>query len=205
MYIDQVAPQDGVGTTSKIVDVDVPHYFAAIKNACNANGVAFCATIESFKQMNGWPINNNAFTAIPTGINTFKSQLWEVSRHTNQIWQFEWGYMQKDLSSATTQLYNDYKTYSDLNCLQTNIHDSHIDVSKVFVYPTLCSPGQVLSVKGVNCIQDAYIVFSALGMRIKLHVDEQEISIPLTIQEGIYQLQFFSEEKWHNTPVVIMK
>ncbi|MFN3402463.1 MAG: DUF4434 domain-containing protein [Cytophagaceae bacterium] len=110
--IDLVIPQDGVGTTTKDVDVDIPHYFNAIKNACTARGRRFGATIETFQQTSGWPINNGNFAAVPATMDRLKTQLWEAGRFvsTSDMFQFEWPYMQPGLSAATQTLYNDYRS-----------------------------------------------------------------------------------------------
>ncbi len=107
--IDVIYPQDGVGTTRTDADVDVPQYYQTIKNACDANGVTFGATIENFEQTNGWPINNNPFSAISASIDRFKLQIWEADQYTTDIIAFSRYYMQPILNQT---LFDDYNTYA---------------------------------------------------------------------------------------------
>ncbi|MFN3402464.1 MAG: DUF4434 domain-containing protein [Cytophagaceae bacterium] len=109
--VDLIIPQDGVGTTTKDVDVDIPHYFNAIKSACVARGRQFGATIETFQQTSGWPINNGTFAAVPASITRLRTQLWEAGRFapTENLFQFEYPYMQPGLSTASQKLYDDYR------------------------------------------------------------------------------------------------
>ncbi len=111
--VDIVYVQDGVGTTTKDVDTDIPHYFAAIKQACENKGRVFGATIETFQQTDGWPINANTFAAVPVSINRLTQQLREAGLHTDELLQFEWAYMQPSLSAETQTLYDDYLEYAD--------------------------------------------------------------------------------------------
>lgn len=110
--IDVLIPQDGVGTTRTDADVDVPAYYAAIKAAALGRGRSFGATVESFQQTDGWPINGNAFAAVPAGIGRFKSQLWEAqAAGATTLIQFEYPYMQAGRGAAFAQLYTDYQAY----------------------------------------------------------------------------------------------
>ena len=61
--VDWVIPQDGASGHAS-GEVDVPHYFAAMKAAVQAAGRNFGATVESFHQTQGWPINGNAFASV---------------------------------------------------------------------------------------------------------------------------------------------
>ena len=117
--IDQVFPQDGVGITLKNVYYDVPLFYSKIKEACDANGVEFGATVESFKQTTGWPVDNGVFSAQPTNINTLVAQINEANANqASEIIQFEWTYMQ-------SSLYDDY--LNSALCISTNsvVIDEH--------------------------------------------------------------------------------
>jgi hypothetical protein len=118
--IDAVYPQDGVGTTTKIVDVDVPHYFNAIKNACEAQNRRFGATVEAFQQTAGWPINSNPFAAVPASIGDLENQLAVASSFTSSLLAFEWGYLQPGLSTSTQALYDAYTESFSSQCAVTN-------------------------------------------------------------------------------------
>ncbi|MCS6822725.1 MAG: DUF4434 domain-containing protein, partial [Cytophagaceae bacterium] len=118
--LDIVALQDGVGTfanwgmgppLTKDPDVDVPHYFAAVKNACLAHGKIFAADIESFTDPD---------PRTPASITRLKSQIWEAYSHTNLIFQFAWLYMQPGFSAASQALYEQYKLYASCAHLPMN-------------------------------------------------------------------------------------
>ncbi len=102
--------QDGMGVVynKKALNVDIPNYLNALKNASDKHGVSCGATIESFSQTQGAPINNNPWQADPANINRLKSQLWEESKIASRLIQFEWAYMEPSLGSANTTLYNNY-------------------------------------------------------------------------------------------------
>ncbi|MEY3417406.1 MAG: hypothetical protein RL060_1518 [Bacteroidota bacterium] len=119
--IDIVSPQDGVGTSTKDIDVDIPLYFNAIKNAVHGKNKSFWATAESFTQTHGWPIDNSNFAALPTSILNLSQQLSEEKQFATNLIQFEWGYMQPGLNASTQKLYDDYKLYS--NCITTSIDE----------------------------------------------------------------------------------
>lgn len=120
-HIQEVYPQDGVGIKRKNVEYHVPHFFAAIKKACDNNNREFGATVESFEQLTGWPIDNGSFTAQSGQINQLKKQIWEVNTHSpNDIIQFSWSYMQQETSSSASQLHSDYSAYA--TCEPTSIN-----------------------------------------------------------------------------------
>ncbi|MBX9853347.1 MAG: DUF4434 domain-containing protein [Cytophagaceae bacterium] len=121
--IDIVVPQDGCGTyanwgmgppLNKDLDVDVPYYYAAIKAACDLNGVEFGADVESF---------SDPSPRVPASIGRLKSQIWEASRFTTEIYEFAWMYMQPGFTAASQQLYNDYKAYTSCNVLSLDLPD----------------------------------------------------------------------------------
>jgi hypothetical protein len=130
--IDEIYPQDGVGTTTKDVDVDIPHYFEAIKTACTNKGRTFGATIESFRQTDGWPVNNKAFASVPADMARLDSQMVEASQFASEMIQFEWSYMQPSLSYATQKLYDDYKVWK---ALPTGTNDYKASFLKTDLYP----------------------------------------------------------------------
>jgi hypothetical protein len=120
--VDWVVPQDGAGTFAnqamgpphlKSLEVDVPHYLTAIKNACTAQGVTFGVDVELFSDPN---------PRTPASIDRVRRQLWEAGLHTTSenIFGFGWLFMQAELSSAAQELYNDYETYAACNPLQTS-------------------------------------------------------------------------------------
>lgn len=92
-HIDWIFLQDGVGTTRKEVNIDIPLYFNEIQQACMKNNRKFGATIEVFQQTSGWPLNNLKFDAVPASIERINSQLNEVMQfNPNDIFIFEWRY-----------------------------------------------------------------------------------------------------------------
>lgn len=113
--IDLVYVQDGVGTTTKEVDTDIPLYFSAIKQACQNKGKTFGATIEVFQQTDGWPINTNSFAAVPGSMSRIEGQLREANLHTSELLCFDWSYWQPGLTTATQTLYESYQSYSACN------------------------------------------------------------------------------------------
>ncbi len=201
--IDVIAPQDGVGTTSKVVDVDVPLYFEAIKNACDARGIEFAATVESFRQTDGWPINGNSFAAVPTSIDMLKSQVWEASRFTDQLWQFEWGYMQPELSGSTTALYNAYTSYAETYCSVTSL-DRHTFPDDVLLYPTFCKPGDRLTLKGLYTIEQVHLTHTGQGNALNLNHRELYIEVPEGIAAGLYVLTVCSGDQVKRFRMVVI-
>jgi hypothetical protein len=120
--INSVFPQDGVGIGLKDINYHIPLYFDAINSACDNYNRTFGATIESFNQLTGWPIDNGSFSAESSSIQRLKKQLAEAATHTNDIIQFSWGYMQQDLTISSTNLFNEYSNY--VNCLPTQINNT---------------------------------------------------------------------------------
>lgn len=94
--IDWVYPQDGVGTSLKKVDVDIPNYCNHIKAACERHGKKFGITVESFRQLSGWPVDNGKFSAISTDIEQMKEQIQEAYQlNPNDIILYNWDYLLK--------------------------------------------------------------------------------------------------------------
>jgi hypothetical protein len=117
-----IAPQDGVGIKLKQTDYHIPLYFSAIHSACEQNNRTFAATIESFEQTAGWPIDNGTFAAQPTSIISLHNQISAALRNgAEQLYQFSWGYMQPSVSNQTALLYSDYKNGSA--CIPTEIRE----------------------------------------------------------------------------------
>ncbi len=113
--LDAIYPQDGVSLNFKEVNYHIPLYLSEIKKACNKHGKTMGATIETFHQLTGWPIDNQTFSATSANINRVKQQLWNVDEiKVNDMIQFSWGYM-----LSKSQLYSDYKNYT--NCTVTNL------------------------------------------------------------------------------------
>ncbi len=176
--VDIIAPQDGVGTGTKDVDVDVPYYFSAIKNAAINKGRDFWATIESFQN------NPNTNTGIAGDINTLKSQIWEGARHTDTMIQFEWGYMQPELSTATQQLYDDYKTYADCGIV-TAISDRELTGGLVVAPNPFESE---ISIKGDTPF--SVDVYNAQGLYMHTVISENNIiRTGSNWQSGLYFLK----------------
>jgi hypothetical protein len=95
--IDWIYPQDGIGTSLKDVHIDIPHYGSHIKAACEKHGKKFGVTVESFRQLTGWPIDNGIFSAISTDIKQINEQIQEAYQlNPNDIILFEWDYLNKD-------------------------------------------------------------------------------------------------------------
>jgi len=109
--VDVVLVQDGVGTTRIDGDVDVPHYFNAIADACASTGRTFGAVVETFQQTRGWPVSTGDFAAAPAAASRVESQLWEAAATASQLVQFEYSYMQSTLGNEEDQLYRDYRAY----------------------------------------------------------------------------------------------
>lgn len=121
--IKEIYPQDGVGVKVKDVNYHIPHYFSSIKAACDKNNRSFGATIESFEQLTGWPIDNGSFSAQSTEINQLKKQLWEAGLHApSDIIQFSWSYMQSGTTNSAANLALEYANYA--NCSPTSTSSS---------------------------------------------------------------------------------
>lgn len=107
--IDIVAPQDGVGIQLKNPDYHIPLYFQAIKAACEDNNRTFAATIESFEQTSGWPVDNGTFAAQPTTVASLQTQISAaMNSGAEKLYQFSWSYMQPSISNQTATLYAEY-------------------------------------------------------------------------------------------------
>ena len=195
--IDIVAPQDGVGTTTKDIDTDIPLYFNAIKNACNTNQVEFWATIESFQQTTGWPIDNGSFTAIPADINRIKKQVNEVSQFSNSLLQFEWGYLQPNLNVATTKLYNDYLALQ--NCSVTSLANDYIDIRM----PEISQNGNMIHIS----TQDDFVmeIFNIQGKKMEEIKLEKNLynQILNNYNSGIYILRLNNNVKSYTYKVLV--
>ena len=180
--LDRVYPQDGVGIGLKSEAYHIPLYFSAIKRACDANGKTFGATIESFHQTSGWPVDDGAYAATSTTINQLKKQLWAASEHNPfDLIQFSWSYMQPDVSTASTQLYNDYLLFGNL------ITESSDDFTQndVFVYPN-----PVLNQFEIETRYDfnSARVFSIDGILLG-ELDLKKLSLE-SFSSGIYVVEF---------------
>lgn len=148
-----VYPQDGVGIQRKNVNYHVPLYYKAIQEACTNNNRNFGATVESFKQLTGWPIDNGSFSAESANWDTLKQQVWEADRHNpSDIIQFSYSYMQNN-SSTANDLVQSYQNY--INCTPTkstpiaeasNIY--YKAVTKTLEFETIINQAHVYSIKG---------------------------------------------------------
>ena len=122
--IDMIYPQDGIGTHIKDLGYTEPLYGTAIATACQLHNKTFGITLESFDQLTGWPVDNGSFSATSATLDRIKQQLWSAEDlSASGIVQFSWMYMQPDLSTASTTLYNDYKSFS--SCIPTGIRKTN--------------------------------------------------------------------------------
>ena len=171
--IDQVFPQDGVGITLKNVYYDVPLFYSKIKEACDANGAEFGATVESFKQTSGWPVDNGVFSAQPTNINTLVAQINEANANqASEIIQFEWTYMQ-------SSLYDDY--VNSALCISTN--SAVIDEHEFHFYPN-----PVNQHINFNTVVKSIKVYSNDGVLLKSINNASSLNVE-DLAQGFYVLQ----------------
>jgi hypothetical protein len=92
--IDWIYIQDGIGISVKDIDVDIPHYYPYINEACIKHGKKFGAIVESFQQLTGWPIDKGIFSAAPASQKRLNAQIQEAySQKPNDIIMFEWNYL----------------------------------------------------------------------------------------------------------------
>ena len=177
--IDAVYPQDGVGITLKSATYHIPLYFEAIEAVCNSNGVLFGATIESFAQQTGWPIDGGSFSATSADINRLKSQLWNsAAAGAVELIQFEWSYMQNGLTASSTTLYNDYNAYATSLCapLSLDFPKSGYGDSKnnqVFCYPNPTK--ELITVQGLSIPKD-FNFLNVMGESCKEKISIEQIS-----------------------------
>ncbi len=113
--IDIVMLQDGVGVNSEDRLAKVPLIFSAIKQACDKNNVELWDDLEIFKQIHGWPYDDQAFAAIPGDIDRIKKQINAVDNYdlVNKIviWEFN-NYMSPVRNKDNSKiLYENYKSY----------------------------------------------------------------------------------------------
>lgn len=189
--LDQVFPQDGVGITLKNVYYDVPLFYSKIKEACGENGVQFGATVESFQQLTGWPIDNGSFSATSANINRLKAQLWETKVHSPvEIIQFEWSYMQPSLGTANSTLYNNYLSYTFSYCTITAISgDKTNDPNQISLYPNPAHTHFNIKISSEIILKDAMIkIYDVCGKEIRaFSINNSETIIERgELKSGIY-------------------
>ena len=95
--VDWIYPQDGIGTSLKDVYIDIANYGSHIKRACERHGKKFGLTVESFRQVSGWPVDNGIFSATSTDLKQMKVQIQQAYQlNPNDIILFEWDYLKLD-------------------------------------------------------------------------------------------------------------
>ncbi len=167
--IDAIYPQDGVGITLKDVDYHIPLYFSELESLCNTHGVDFGATVESFEQQTGWPIDGGSFSAISADIDRLKSQLWNAQdAGAIDIIQFSWSYMQDGVSASASQLNTDYANYSSGSCTATSVFDSNS--SPLIIYPNPATDELYVS----GCEEEVK-VYDVLGVDRTSEVDQRKL------------------------------
>lgn len=91
--VDWIYPQDGIGTTLKDVHIDIPNYCNHIKKACLKHGKKFGVTVEAFRQLTGWPVDNGVFSATSVDHDQMNEQVQEAYQlKPADIILFEWDY-----------------------------------------------------------------------------------------------------------------
>ena len=182
-HLDRIYPQDGVGITLKNPKYHIPLYYSAIKRACDNNDRTFGATIETFQQTSGWPVNNGSFAATSTDILSLKKQLWAAEeQQPHELIQFSWSYMQPNLSPASTLLYNDYYNYLDDITTITNVDLALNNSIPVYPNPTT---GHI-SINTNNRLKKIKI-FSING--VYLFSSESEYISLNSLKSGVYLLK----------------
>lgn len=108
--LDIMMLQDGVGCKRIDNKIDVPPYYEAMRNACQATGVEFWSDIEVFEQIHGMPVDEEKWAAVPAKIDLVMEQILVQSPYVTKTVIFDFShYMSPLRSAATTKLYNDYK------------------------------------------------------------------------------------------------
>jgi len=170
--LDQVFPQDGVGITLKNVYYDVPLFYSKIKEVCDAHSVEFGATVESFQQLTGWPIDNGTFSAQPADINRLSAQIYEAQSHSPiEIIQFEWAYMNNTL----------YNHYLSTFCNSTQTVNYENEEMNIFPNP---STNNVFLSKHAEKTS----LYNSEGKLIKTFLNTSSLSIE-DLNSGIYFLK----------------
>ena len=106
-FIDEIYIQDSYGLYEQNSLFDVLTYLEAIKTYTNKYNTSLGVTIEIFNQTT----KNGIFAAVPATIDRINSQIKIVSYVTNNLIQFEWGYMMQN----NYNLFNDFKKYNNKN------------------------------------------------------------------------------------------
>lgn len=182
-HLDRVYPQDGVGVKLKNPDYHIPLYYSAIKRACDKNGKTFGATIETFHQTDGWPVNNGSFAATSTDIATLKKQLWAAAeQQPYEMIQFSWSYMQPNLSSTSTKLYDDYSNYLSDIVLASNINLANHNSISIYPNPT----NEEVSITSDEKIKKVKI-YSTNGILL-ISTESQQINLS-SLTSGVYILE----------------
>ena len=185
--LDRVYPQDGVGITLKNPSYHIPLYYNAIRNACVNHGVDFGSTIETFQQINGWPINSNPFEATSADIDRIKTQLWTIDELSpTEIIQFSWSYMQPGLSMSSSHLYETYSTY--INEVITS--EQTLNTSSSYIYPN--PTNDKLNISTSN--KDFKIaIFDSNGSLIFEGINSKNLDVS-QYEKGLYILELKSNE-----------
>jgi hypothetical protein len=201
--IDAVYPQDGVGITLKDPNYHIPLYFQAIKAACDNNGVLFGATIESFAQQTGWPIDGGVFSAIATDMNRLKTQIWNASQAgATDLIQFEWSYMQKGLTEAASILNSDYTMYANTHCQVLAVDNLPLDsmngIEQASIFPNPTTGLLEVNLANATIHSNELQIYAVMGNRVTenvtiQHFSSKNINIDFSlVPPGIYYLKLGS-------------
>ncbi|QQE11875.1 DUF4434 domain-containing protein [Planctomycetota bacterium] len=106
--LDILAIQDGVGTKRNTI-AQAKQVFEAFKPVTTKHNTQLWANVECFEQVDGWPINDKPFKAIPAQIDRFTKQINALKHTTNQFISFEFlTYMNPNRNEQSKSLYTNY-------------------------------------------------------------------------------------------------
>ena len=195
-HLNRVYPQDGVGITLKSPDYHLPLYFSAIKRACENHNKKFGATLESFHQTSGWPVDNGTFSATSTDMNTLKRQLWAAEeQQAFELIQFSWSYMQPQLTPESEELYQDYLIYLNDLAVATKAGPTAPHSMRVFPNPT---DGKVII--DVDPKYKCARIYSTEGV-LMLTTELSEFDVH-SLKSGLYVLEIELENRLVQTKLI---
>ncbi len=135
-YITHIAPQDGAGCNRTFYNDQIPLYFSIYKKLTNIYNITLWANMEVFNQIHGWPVDDQAWEAVPTDIDSILIGLDTLSNYSDTIVAFEYWYMDPNRGEKETKLYNDYLSYFSNIQNSTSINFTEKVVNrKIKVYP----------------------------------------------------------------------
>ena len=138
-FITEVMPQNGAGTHRVSNEIDTPIYFREFKRLSHEHNRSFSAAIELFDQIHGYPIDSEAFEAIPITFEEFEAVIDTVDNYTENLIGFSLSYYLSE-GENFREKYNHY--YESVDIVEGEV----IDDFELSVYPNPFNPVTTISI-----------------------------------------------------------